>query len=174
MFHRNNLQPISYKTIYCVLYCVCYVMLSSVCGSGRKSLGTVKYFSCFFSACGAVCVCLWSVRSLSSLLNVYSCKLRRRQFSVRVTSLSLSLSLSHSLCLVLSVYWLSGCLLSGPCQVSVKICLEFPLVAPSQFQCLQSSGLPSGSNDQMRFSSMNLNIDMGQSLCHSLQSPVNY
>ena len=94
MFHRNNLQPISYKTIYCVLYCVCYVMLSSVCGSGRKSLGTVKYFSCFFSACGAVCVCLWSVRSLSSLLNVYSCKLRRRQFSVRVTSLSLSLSLS--------------------------------------------------------------------------------
>ena len=110
MFHRNNLQPISYKTIYCVLYCVCYVMLSSVCGSGRKSLGTVKYFSCFFSACGAVCVCLWSVRSLSSLLNVYSCKLRRRQFSVRVTSLSLSFFLSHSLCLVLSVYWLSGCL----------------------------------------------------------------
>ena len=95
MFHRNNLQPISYKTIYCVLYCVCYVMLSSVCGSGRKSLGTVKYFSCFFSACGAVCVCLWSVRSLSSLLNVYSCKLCRRQFSVRGTSLSLSLTHSH-------------------------------------------------------------------------------
>ena len=110
MFHRNNLQPISYKTIYCVLYCVCYVMLSSVCGSGRKSLGTVKYFSCFFSACGAVCVCLWSVRSLSSLLNVYSCKLRRRQFSVRVTSLSLSLSLSltRSRPLSLLAVWLSA------------------------------------------------------------------